>query len=94
METSVTYTSDKAFLSTDERWLISRINKHADANPGCVKFIKMPQDNDGCLYCEIPSKWIRITPPKKIELTDEQRAERAERMRSALLIKGNQNADD
>lgn len=83
METSVTYTSDRAFLSTDERWLITRIGRLAEKHPDGVNIIRQPSENDGCLYCEIPSKWVKITPPKTIELTDEQRAERAERLRIA-----------
>ena len=95
METSVTYTSDKAFLSTDERWLITRIGRLAEKHPDSVNIIRQPQENDGCLYCEIPSKWVKITPPKTIELTDEQRAERAERMRNARMLRGNEaNQDD
>lgn len=95
METSVTYTSDKAFLSTDERWLITRIGRLAEKHPDSVNIIRQPHQNDGCLYCEIPSKWVKITPPKTIELTDEQRAERAERMRNARMLRGNEaNQDD
>ena len=85
METSVTYTSDRAFLSTDERWLITRIGRLAEKHPDSVNIIRQPQENDGCLYCEIPSKWVKITPPKTIDLTDEQRAERAERMRNNIV---------
>lgn len=95
METSVTYTSDRAFLSTDERWLITRIGKLAEKHPDSVNIIRHPHQNDGCLYCEIPSKWVKITPPKTIELTDEQRAERAERMRNARMLRGSEaNQDD
>lgn len=85
METSVTYTSDRAFLSTDERWLITRIGRLAEKHPDSVNIIRQPQENDCRLYCEIPSKWVKITPPKTIELTDEQRAERAERMRNNIV---------
>lgn len=94
METSVTYTSDRAFLSTDERWLITRIGRLAEKHPDSVNIIRQPNQNDGCLYCEIPSKWVKITPPKTIELTDEQRAERAERMRNARMLRGNEATQD
>lgn len=94
METSVTYSSDKAYLSTDERWLITRIGRFAEKNPDSVQVIKNPQENDGCLYCVIPSKWVKISPPRVVELTDEQRAERADRMRNARLTIANQDSDD
>ena len=47
METSVTYPSDRAFLSTDERWLITRIGRLAEKHPDSVNIIRQPQENDG-----------------------------------------------
>lgn len=82
METCCNYTSNEMFLSTDERWLINRIMKLSEKHPNSVNVIKLPQENDGCLYCKIPSNWLKITPPAKRELTDQQRAEAAERMKN------------
>ena len=82
METCCNYTSDTMFVSTDERWLINRIMRFAEKNPDMVEIIKHPQDNDGCLYCKIPSNWLKITPPAKRELTDEQREEAANRLKN------------
>lgn len=81
METSCNYTSEVMFVSTDERWLINRIMRFAENHPGKVEIIRQPQDNDGCLYCKLPANWLKITPPAKRELTDEQRAAAAERLR-------------
>lgn len=82
METCCNYTSDTMFVSTDERWMINRIMRFAEKHPGAVAIIKEPQDNDGCLYCKMPSNWLKITPPVKRELTDEQRAAAAERFKN------------
>lgn len=92
METSITYTGENAYLSTDERWLISRIGRLSASNPDSVQVIKNPQENDGCLYCVIPSKWVKISPPRVIELTDNQRAERADRLRNARMNTEKKNA--
>lgn len=82
METSCTYSSETMFLSTDERWLINRIMRFMDNHPSSVQIIKRPEENDGCLYCKIPSNWLKITPPAKREQTPEQKAAAAERLRN------------
>lgn len=82
METCCNYTSDVMFVSTDERWLINRIMRFSETHPDEVEVMRYPQDNDGCLYCKLPSNWLKITPPAKRDLTYEQRAAAAERLRN------------
>lgn len=82
METCCNYTDKTMFVSTDERWLINRIMKFRKEHPDEVDVIRPPEENDGCLYCKLPSNWLKITPPVKRELTDEQRAAAAERLRN------------
>lgn len=83
METCCNYTSDTMYVSTDERWLINRILRFADKHPNKVTVLCLPEDNDGCLYCKMPSNWLKITPPVKRELTDEQRSELAGRLKNS-----------
>ena len=83
METSCTYFNKEMHVSTDERWLINRILKFAEQRPDEVKIIAMPENNDSCLYCVVPSSWLKITPPAKREFTEEQKAAAAERMANA-----------
>lgn len=82
METCCNYTSDVMFVSTDEQWLINRIMRFSETHPDEVEVMRYPQDNDGCLYCKLPSNWLKITPPAKRDLTYEQRAAAAERLRN------------
>lgn len=82
METCCNYTDQIMFVSTDERWLINRIMKFGKEHPGTVEVIRPPEKNDGCLYCKVPANWLKIAPPIKHELTDEQRAAAAERLRN------------
>ena len=88
METSCTYTCETMFLSTDERRLINRILRFRESRPNDVEIIKMPEENDGCLYCKLPAKWLKITPPAERVLTDDQRAKAAERLKKAREKKG------
>ena len=81
METCCNYTGSIMYVSTDERSLITKLTKLQKEHPDEVEIIALPKDNDGCLYCKIPSKWLRIAPPLKRNLSDERRAELAERMR-------------
>ena len=81
METSCTYTDkERMYLSTDERRLITRILRFYEKHPDDVTIIKRPEENDGGLYCIVPPSWLKITPPVKRELTEEQRKASSERM--------------
>jgi len=82
METTIEYTDrNKAWLSTDERGLKNKLLKYAELNPSSVKIVRLPEENDGCLYMQIPVSWIRIKPPKTI--SDERKAALSEALRSA-----------
>ena len=81
METSCTYTDkERMYLSTDERRLITRILRFYEKHPDDVTIIKRPEENDGCLYCIVPPSWLKITPPVKRGLREEQRRASCERM--------------
>lgn len=68
------------FCSAEKKW-INKINKLKERYPDDVEIIATPDDNDGIILVHIPKSWLKINPPKKMNLTDEQKAERAERMR-------------
>ena len=78
------------WVSTNEKWLIKRIRKLAEKNPGEVFVIKEPEDNDGCLYCRLPANWLRIQPPNKPQFSPEQRAALSERMKNIVAASKNQ----
>ena len=82
METCFNYTEkEHGFFSSDERKHINKVLKLKERYPDSVRIIKMPEENDGCIYCELPTEWFTIRPPRKVDLTDEKRAELAERMK-------------
>lgn len=65
IETSATYVNDVMYLSTNEKKLINRIMRYGKERPGSLNVIRGPSENDGCLYCTLPSSWFHISPPRK-----------------------------
>lgn len=85
-ETCVEYIDlDKhaTFCSSEKKWINKIIRLH-QAHPEEVEIICVPEENEGVILAHIPKSWLKISPPKKMNLTEEQKAERAERMRKAL----------
>lgn len=86
METAMGYLTEdegRAWFSSDEKKWKNRIMKLADEYPEQVKITVYPEDNDGCINAWIPAKWIRVKPPIKRSLTDEQRMAMSERLKKA-----------
>ena len=88
METCFNYTGKVAYFSSDERKWIDKIMKFKEEHPEDVEIIRMPKDNDGCIYAKVPACWLRVQPKRKVELTEEERAVLRERM---LAIRRTQN---
>ena len=81
METCFNYTEkEHGFFSSDERRFITKVRKLKEQYPDQVRIIKEPEENDGCIYCEMPTAWFTIRVPVKRVLTDEQRAEIRDRL--------------
>ena len=87
METCIEYCEPGwAWMSTDERRWINKLRKLAEERPDECVILKQPEDNGGFIYATFPQKWVRVNPPKVVNLTDEQKAARAE-----ALLKARQN---
>ena len=39
--------------------------------------------DEECATFVVPKSWVKVSPPRKVNLSEEQKAERAERMRKA-----------
>ena len=81
-----------AYVSSDERKWINRIRKLAEEHGDDCVIMKQPEDNGGFIYAKVPQNWVRVRPPIKRDMTDEQRAAIAERMRT-YRSKQRENAD-
>ncbi len=85
METQTGYLTEDQVLwfSSDEQKWKTRIMKLAAEHPEEVTIKKCPEENGGCFYATMPASWLKIGPPRKRELTDEQRAEIGTRLNSS-----------
>lgn len=68
----------KVTFTFTARKYINRIKKYKESHLDDVDFV---ENSDGSICGHVPLKWLKISPPRKVELTDEQKAERSERMR-------------
>lgn len=88
METCFNYCDSKeAFFSSDERKWIVKVRKLAETYPDEVQIIKQPEDNDGCIYCKLPSSYLKFKT--KRPMSDKQKQEATERLVVARAKKHN-----
>lgn len=81
METCINYCEPgTAYMSSDERKWINKIRKLNVEHPGECIIVKEPEANGGSIYAKFPISWIKVRPPKRVSMTDEQRARAAERL--------------
>ena len=60
-----------------EQWSCTRIRNLHKQYPEEVEIIA--ENPDGSILARVPMKWVRVSPPRKMNLTDEYRAELTER---------------
>lgn len=71
---------DKATVTLHGGRLKNRVLRLAEEYPDDVEIRREPDENGGFLVAKIPVKWVKITPPRRLELTDEQKEALAERL--------------
>lgn len=82
METCFNYCDPKrAFFSSDERKWINRIKKLIEEHPNEIRVIALPENNDGCIYVELPASWLKVQPKIVREFSEEQKDALRERMK-------------
>lgn len=83
METCFNYTDkDKAYFSSDERKFITKVRRMQEKYPDKVRIIKQPEDNDGCIYAQVPVEWFKIGPKRTV--SDEQKEKSRVRMEQMI----------
>ena len=81
METCINYCEPGwAYVSSDERRWVSCLRRLAKEHPEECIIMKYPEDNEGFIYGKVPQRWVKISPPRKVNITDERRAELSERL--------------
>ena len=84
-ETACDYLScDKhaTFCSSETKW-INKILKLAEEYPDQVEIQVLPENNQGMILAHIPKGWFKLNPPRKREMTEEQREAAAKRLAEA-----------
>ena len=75
--------STVATITSNEQKWINKINKLASQRPGDVEIVCASEDNYGYILAHVPKTWMKLSPPRAVNYTDEQRAAIAERMAKA-----------
>lgn len=83
METVFEHTQNSTTwtVSTDERVWKNRLAKLAEQHPAEVECVAV--NRDGSVMYHVPASWVKVKPPRKVNMTDKQRAALAERLKSA-----------
>lgn len=84
MDTSISYTDKQnAYFSSDEQKWIRKIRLLKDKFPESVNIKCEPETNDGCICAVIPVEWVKISPKRERNMTEEQRIAVIERLKNA-----------
>ena len=89
-ETCVNYIADDetlTFSSSEQKW-INKIIKLHEQRPDEVRIVHYPENNHGMIYAQLPKSWLKISPPRQVNYTDEQREAMAERLAAAREKRG------
>lgn len=84
-ETTINYINTDDYLtfcSSEKKW-INKIDKLHEKYPEDVKIIYDAESNHGMVYAQLPSNWLKVSPPRQVNFTDEQRAAMAECLAAA-----------
>lgn len=65
-------------LTADEPWSIRMIKRLAEKHPD--ECVIIAENKDGSILAHVPYKWVKVSPPRTLNLSAEQRKELGERM--------------
>lgn len=74
---------DHAVFTTSERKWVNKILKLKESNPDDVVITTYPEDNNGYIVAHVPKNWFKLSPPRKHEMTDEQKEAMTQRLAEA-----------
>lgn len=89
-ETNINYLNvdDYAtFCSSEKKWINKILALH-EKHPDKVIIKYYPENNHGMIYAHVPKSWIKVSPPRQVNYTEEQKAAMAERLAAAREKKG------
>lgn len=71
----------RATISTHRKRYINRLQKYAEEYPGEVEIVHT--NKDGSILAHFPVSWIKISPPRKVNMSEEERRKTGERLRGS-----------
>ena len=71
------------FCSAERKW-INKILKLKESYPDEVDIRHYPENNNGNIVAHLPKSWFKISPPRQVNYTEEQRIAAAERLANAI----------
>lgn len=72
---------DTFTVTAAERKSVGMLRRLKESHPDEVEIVA--ENEDGSILARLPYSWMRIVPKRKVELSEERRAETAERLRRA-----------
>ena len=72
--------SKTATVTFSQGKYINKILSLAETHPE-VEILERPESNDGYLYARIPVSWVKVSPPRNSNMSDEMKEQFADRMR-------------
>lgn len=84
-ETVFEYSGDfkHATITSNEQKWVNKIKKLKEQRPDEVEIICLPEDNEGYLLAHVPKTWMKLSPPRTVNYTEEQKEALRERMANA-----------
>lgn len=88
IETTINYLQEDKTMSvfTSQRKWLNKLTKYADEPNSGVKIVY--ENDDGFKIFEVPINWLKISPPRKNNMTEEQRLKVTERLKKARDNRG------
>lgn len=66
--------------SSERKW-INKIIKLQQEHPNDVEIKYLPENNDGTILAHVPKNWLKISPPRQVNMTEERKAQLAEHLK-------------
>lgn len=72
-------------VSASQQKLINAIKKYAEQRPDECQITAL--NDDGSIVAHVPTSWVTVRPPRKMNYTEEQKQERVAKMKAAKATK-------
>lgn len=69
-----------ASIMSHDKQLNSKLMSLVESGNTSIKLIRIDEDEDNYFF-EVPRRWVKVSPPRQVTLTDDERAAKAERMK-------------